>query len=126
MDSIKLNSVIGFQVLNRNERRIVYDDMMQRFRDVFGELPINSGYMINYRINGQWRTRPLTTEIWKRLLDSIDKDDFVYGKEIFETGMIDPSDALEIELYKLIHFDLITKENYHHILSYNQCFRLIC
>ena len=108
IDSIEINSVIDLQKLNRDERDKAFDRMKQKLEELLGDLAITDKFLIHYRINGQWKTRTLTTEIYKQLMDSLDKKEFIYGKEAFESSYIHFSDSPEEGLFKLVYFDAIS------------------
>ena len=110
MDSIQLGSVIDFQKLNRNDRTRVFEQMKARFEEVFGELSITNKYIIHYRINGQWKSRTLTSDMWRQLMETLDRKEFIYAKESFETSLMQFSNETEEGLFKLIHFDAIRIE----------------
>ena len=118
MDSIQLGSVIDFQKLNRNDRTRVFEQMKARFEEVFGELSITNKYIIHYRINGQWKSRTfgqwksrtLTSDMWRQLMETLDRKEFIYAKESFETSLMQFSNESEEGLFKLIHFDAISIE----------------
>ena len=77
MDSIQLGSVIDFQKLNKNDRSRVFEQMKARFEEVFGELSITNKYIIHYRINGQWKSRTLTSDMWRQLMETLDRKEFI-------------------------------------------------
>ena len=108
IDSIEVNSVIDFQKLSRNDREKAFDRMKQKLEEIIGELAITEKFLIHYRINGEWKTRTLTTEIYNQLMESLDKKEFVYGKEAFETSYVHFSDDPEEGLFKLVYFDAIS------------------
>ena len=108
LDSIQINSVIDFQKLNRNDRDKVFERMKSKFEQVFGTLGIANMYMIHYRINGRWKSRTLTSEIWHQLMETLDSKEFIYGKESFDSGLMSFSNESEEGLFKIVHFDAIS------------------
>ena len=108
INSIELNSVIDFQKLSRNDRSKAFERMKQKLEQVIGELAITEKFLIHYRINGEWKSRTLTPQIWNTLMDSLDKQEFIYGKEVFETSIVHFSLDGDSEFFKLVYFDAIS------------------
>ena len=108
LDSIHLDSVIDFSTLNRNEREKVFETMKDRFEEVFGTLEITDNFLIHYRINGQWKSRTLTTDIWRQLMETLDAKEFVYSKESLDSGLMKFSDESEEGIFKFVYFDAIS------------------
>ena len=65
-------------------------------------------FQIHFRINGEWRTKTLTPELWNQLMESFDKQEFIYGKEVFETNIIQFTSDGSTEFLKLTNFDAIS------------------
>ena len=95
LDSIKLDSVIELESLNTKEKEIAKDRIKQKFQDEFGRLAMTEKFLIHYRIDGQWKTRTLTPEIWNELMASLDTLRFVYGFEESNQTEIRFSDEAE-------------------------------
>ena len=110
LDSIKPSTIIDLKFLNKAERQKAYDEMVRRFRVTIGDLAITRRFKINYRVAGVWKSRTLTPEVWNDLMNSLDKDEFIYGDEIYEHSEIEFSDCSETGIYKLIYFDAISFE----------------
>ena len=108
IDSIQLNSVIDFQQLSRNDRSKAFERMKEKLEEVIGELAITKRFLINFRINGEWRSRTLTPQIWNKLMDSLNKQEFIYGKEVFETSIVHFSPDGDSEFFKFVYFDAIS------------------
>ena len=108
LDSIHLDSVIDFSTLNRNEREKVFEAMKARFEEVFGTLEITNNFLIHYRINGQWKSRTLTTDMWRQLMETLDNKEFVYSKESIDSGLMKFSDEAEDGIFKFVYFDAIS------------------
>ena len=108
IDSIRLNSVIDFQQLSRNDRAEAFERMKAKLEEVIGELAMTEKFLIHFRINGQWKSRTLTPQIWNKLMDSLDKQEFIYGKEVFETSIVHFSPDGDSEFFKFAYFDAIS------------------
>ena len=108
LDSIHLDSVIDFSTLNRNEREKVFEAMKARFEEVFGTLEITDNFIIHYRINGQWKSRTLTTDMWRQLMETLDNKEFIYSKESIDSGLMKFSDEAEEGIFKFVYFDAIS------------------
>ena len=67
-------------------------------------------FLLRFGINGKWKTRTLTTEIYNQLMDSLDKKEFIYRKEVLETSCIHFYNEPEEGLFKFVHFDAISFE----------------
>ena len=106
IESINLDSVID--KLNKNDRNKAFDRIKAKLQEVIGDLAMTERLKINYRINDVWRSRTLTREIWNQLMDSFDKEEFIYGKEILDTNLVHFSNDAEEGVFKLIHFGAIS------------------
>lgn len=108
LDSIKLDSVIELEKLNKNDRKIAFPMMKDKLIELLGNVSMTQKYKINYRVNGTWRSRTLTPEVYHDLITSLDEEEFVYGNEVFESSYTKFSDDAEGSLMKLIYFDAIS------------------
>lgn len=108
INSIRLNSVIDFQQLSRNDRAKAFERMKAKLEEVIGELAMTEKFLIHFRINGQWKSRTLTPQIWNKLMDSLNKQEFIYGKEVFETSIVHFSPDGDSEFFKFVYFDAIS------------------
>ena len=108
IDSIDVNTVIDFQQLNKSDREKAFERMKTKLEDIIGELAMTKKFLINFRINGQWKSRTLTPQLWDRLMDSLDKKEFIYGKEVFEVDIVHNSLDDDSDLFKLAYFDAIS------------------
>ena len=117
IDSIGLNSVIDLGSLNRNERAEVFDALKQKLEEMIGDASMENKYKINYRVNGVWKSRTLTPEVYNALMDSLDKREFVYANEVFQSSYTKFSDEPD-EIMKIIYFDAISFTPINHSNSH--------
>ena len=108
LNSIKPNSIIDFQQLSTSDKEAAFQQMKEKLQKEIGELAITERFKINYRVNGNWKSRTLTPEVFNSLMNSLDEQEFVYSKEVFQTNEVRFSDDGEFEYYKLSHFDAIS------------------
>ena len=108
LESIKFDSVIEFDKLNKNDRQRVFPLMKEKLIQLLGDASMEEKYKVNYRVNGTWRSRTLTPEVYDSLINSLDQQEFIYGNEVFESSYARFSDQPEGELMKLIYFDAIS------------------
>ena len=107
IESIAPNSIIDFEKLNRNDRSEAFDRMKAKLEEVIGELAMTEKYSIRFRINGEWKSKTLTTDVWRKLMESLDKQEFIYGKEYIDNSYVHFSNDAEDSVFKLVHFDAI-------------------
>ena len=108
INSIDFDSVIDFTKLNKKERELAFDRIKDKLQHLLGDFQITDNFLIHYRINGEWKTRTLTPEIWRQLLESFDNREFIYGIEDMNVPLIAFSDEPETDVFKFVYFDAIS------------------
>ena len=101
LNSIKPNSIIDFQQLSTSDKEAAFQQMKEKLQKEIGELAITERFKINYRVNGNWKSRTLTPEVFNSLMNSLDEQEFVYSKEVFQTNEVRFSDDGEFEYGRL-------------------------
>ena len=108
IDSIGEDTIIDFTTLNKNDRAKAFPLIKEKLESIIGDLAMTNQFKISYRVNGVWKSRTLTSEIWNSLMNSFDEQEFIYGNEIHNTGLVSFSDDANVDVFKLVHFDAIS------------------
>ena len=80
-------------------REAIFDKLKGWLSDVLGEMMTSERFLIHFNIGGNYRTKPLTSERFRSLMERFTKKSFVYSAEFNDNNysIENVSDSVETD-----------------------------
>ena len=98
---------IDFSNMTVKTREAIFDKLKGWLNDVLGERATSERFLIRFNIGGNYRTKPLTSERFRSLMERFTKKSFVYSAEFKDNSFSfeNVSDAVETDTIEWAFFD---------------------
>ncbi len=112
--------MINFELLNIKGRKMIFPLLRDFFTESIRSLPLDK-YKIEFKVNGQWHSKPLTPEVYNKLMENFTEEHFIFDLEFIPeefTGVISGDDAelpdwslfSALRFSKYLHKDRVNKD----------------
>lgn len=100
---------IDFSLMNKETRKAIFESLENYLKNDLGEMVTSNKFMIKFKVNGQIKTKPLTSELFDKLNNNFSTQSFVYDIDLIDPSysLNNVSDALETELINWSLFDAL-------------------
>jgi len=127
----KIAKLIAYLNENKNQWKIEFDKIKPEVLDAnkqlfidwwikkVGNLPVSNKFMLEFRVDGDWKTVPLNQDTYKQLLEKLKNGSFVYNMEEMPTWEYEAGEAItELPQWSLFDAILIKPVKNHSLTSF--------
>ena len=71
------NWEINFELLNNKGKKLMFPLLKNFFQEYIDPLPMDK-YKIEFKVKGQWHSKPLTPEVYNKLMENFTEEHFIF------------------------------------------------
>ena len=75
------NWYINFEQFNNEGKKELFPKLKKFFDEKIGELTIIEMYKIQYKVNNDWRSKPLKPDVWNKLMENFTLKNFIFDMD---------------------------------------------
>ena len=72
---------INFEELNNKGRKQLFPRLKEFFEELMENTPIIEMYKIQFKVNGEWKSKPLTPKVMNKLMENLTEQNFIFDLE---------------------------------------------
>ena len=75
------NWYIDFEQFSNEGKKLLFPELKSFFEEEIASLPIIDMYKIQFKVNNEWRTKPLKPEVWNKLMENFTLNNFIFDMD---------------------------------------------